>query len=102
MYSKTNPGATPLTPRRKRTLAIAGAAVLLIFGGVAVWAAVAPDALSGSAKGCVNITVPGSMGGETFHYCGAQARSVCHDAFASSEPISPYARPACRAAGLQP
>lgn len=102
MYSKTNPGATTLSPRRKRALAVTGALVVLAFGGVGVWAAVAPDALSGSAHGCVNVQIPNSMGGATLHDCGAQARSLCHDAFELATPVAHYERPACQAAGLAP
>lgn len=102
MYSKTNPGATTLSPRRKRALAVTVVFVVLVFGGVGVWAAVAPDALSGSAHGCVNVQIPNSMGGATLHSCGTEAKSLCHEAFELSTPVARYERPACRAAGLAP
>ena len=102
MYSKTNPGAAPLSPRAKKALAVTGAVVVLGLGGVAAWAAFAPDAMSGSANGCVNVTIPGTMGGETLHSCGDQARSLCRDAFRYSSPMARYERPACRSAGLAP
>lgn len=102
MYSKTNPGGIAVPARRRRALAAAGTLVLLAFGGAGIWAAVAPDALSGSAHGCVNVRIPNSMGGATLHYCGAQARSVCHDAVTSASQVAGYERPACRDAGLGP
>ena len=102
MYARTNPGAGRLTPRRKRILAVVGACVILVLGGLGVWGALAPDAYSGSGHGCVNVTLASSTGGATLHYCGAQARSFCKSAFASSDRISLLARPQCAAAGLAP
>jgi hypothetical protein len=102
MYGKTNLGAGTMSARHKRTLAIVGSAVVLCLAGFGVWAAVAPDAFTGSGAGCVNLTVPSSTGGATIHYCGARARSFCHSELAASadDPIAMRARPACRQAGL--
>jgi hypothetical protein len=102
MYGKTNLGAGPVSARQKRALAIAGSAVVLGLAGFGVWAAVAPDGYAGSGAGCVNLTVPSSTGGATFHYCGTQARSFCHTEFAgpADDPLAMRARPACRQAGL--
>jgi hypothetical protein len=102
MYGKTNLGAGTMSARQKRTLAIAGSAVVLCLAGFGVWAAVAPDPFAGSGAGCVNLTVPSSTGGATIHYCGAQARSFCHSELAApaDDPIATRARPACRQAGL--
>jgi hypothetical protein len=102
VYGKTNPGAGTMSPRHKRTLAIAGSAVLLGLAGFGVWAAVAPDTYAGSAPGCVNLTVPSSTGGAAIHYCGARARSFCHAELTApaGDPIAARARPACRQAGL--
>jgi|ERR1700734_3380528 hypothetical protein len=104
MYGKTNLGAGTMTTRQKRSLAIAGSAIVLGLAGFGVWSAVAPDSYAGSAAGCVNLTVPSSTGGATIHYCGAQARSFCHSEFAApaNDPLAVRARPACRQAGLPP
>jgi hypothetical protein len=102
MYGKTNLGAGSISTRQKRSLAIAGSAIVLGLAGFGVWAAVAPDTYAGSGAGCVNVTVPSSTGGATFHYCGAQARSFCHEEMAApaNDPLAVRARPACRQAGL--
>ncbi|HEY6297882.1 MAG TPA: hypothetical protein VIX15_19670 [Streptosporangiaceae bacterium] len=102
MYAKTNPGAGRLTARRKRILAIAGAGVILVLGGLGIWGALAPDTYAGSGHGCVNLTLPSSTGGATLHYCGSQARSFCRAAFRSQDQISLRARPQCVLAGLGP
>jgi hypothetical protein len=102
MYSKTNPGAGQLTRHSKRTLAIAGALVILALIGAGIWGAFAADPNSTSANGCVSVTLPSTMGGAPIHYCGASARSFCRSAFAGSDHISMLARPQCRLAGLNP
>jgi hypothetical protein len=106
MYSKTSLGADQtaprLSPRRKRVLAGAGIAVVLGLGGLGAWAALAPDTYAGSGAGCVNVTVPNSTGGATFHYCGSKAKSFCHTEFAApaDDPVAVRARPQCRLAGI--
>jgi len=102
MYAKTNPGAGRLAPRQKRAFAVIGVLVVLVFGGLAAWGAVAHDSLSTSAHGCVNLTVPSSTGGATLHYCGAAARSFCQTSFRSQDQLSLRARPQCVLAGLGP
>jgi len=102
MYTKANPGAGQLTTRQKRVFAIAGALVVLVLGGLGIWGAVAHDSYTGSAHGCVNLTVPSSTGGSTLHYCGSEAQSFCRQAFRSQDPISLRARPQCVLAGLKP
>jgi hypothetical protein len=73
-------------------LAGAGIAVILGLGGVGAWAALSPD------------TYPGSTGGSTIHYCGAQAKSFCRTEYAAaaSDQIAVRARPQCRLAGINP
>jgi hypothetical protein len=102
MYAKTNLTAGRLTRRQKRMFAIAAVIVLAIFGGLAAWGAVAHDSYGASGRGCVNVTVPNSMGGSVLHYCGSQARSFCQSAFRSQDQISLRARPQCAQAGLAP
>jgi hypothetical protein len=102
MYAKTNLGAGSMSARSKRVLAAAGGAVVLGLGGLGIWAATASDTYAGSGAGCVNVTVPNSTGGATFHYCGSDAKSFCANAYASSTAIALRARPQCRLAGLAP
>jgi hypothetical protein len=102
MYAKTNPSAGRLSSRRKRVFGIVGVLVIVVLGGLAAWAALAPDRYSSSGHGCVNVTVPSSTGGATLHYCGAPARSFCQRSFRSQDQISLRARPQCVLAGLGP
>ena len=76
--------------------------VLLIFLGLGIWGAFVHDAYSTSANGCVNVTLPGSMGGDVLHYCGSPARAFCTAVVKGQDQIAQRARPQCRAAGLLP
>jgi hypothetical protein len=105
MYSKTSLGADQLdgpalTPRGKRILVLAGILVAAVCAAFGIWSAVGPDAYGPSANGCVNVTVAGSTGGATLHYCGSQAKSFCRSAYAGTDRISLLSRPQCAAAGL--
>jgi len=102
MYAKTNPGTGSLTPRGKRIFLIVGVAFVVVAGGLGTWGALASGSNSSSGHGCVNVTVPSSMGGADLHYCGAQARSFCQQAFRSQDQLSRLARPQCVLAGLAP
>ena len=102
MYAKTNPSAGHLTPRQKRIFAIATVLVVMVFGGLTAWGVVAHDSYGPSGHGCVNVTVPNSMGGSVLHYCGSQARSFCQASFQSQDQISLRTRPQCVLAGLAP
>ncbi len=102
MYAKTNPRAGSLTTRQKRIFAIAGVALVLVFGGLGVWGALSHDAYGASGHGCVNVTLPSSTGGATLHYCGSAARTFCRTAFQSNDQMAQRGRPQCVLAGLGP
>ena len=102
MYAKTNPRAGRLSPRQKRIFAITAVVVVVLFGGLAAWGAMAHDSYGTSGHGCVNVTVPNSTGGSVLHYCGSPARSFCQAAFRSGDQVSLRARPQCVLAGLGP
>jgi hypothetical protein len=102
MYAKTNPRAGRLSRRQKRIFAITAVVVVVLFGGLAAWGAMARDSYGTSAHGCVNVTVPNSTGGSILHYCGSQARSFCQAAFRSRDQVSLRARPQCELADLGP
>jgi len=36
--------------------------------------------------GCVSLTLPGTTGAGTLHYCGAQAKVFCRNSVAQSDP----------------
>jgi hypothetical protein len=106
MYSKTRlgtdqlAGGPSLSPRGKRILLAVAGVVAAALIAVGVYSAVGPDQYGPSANGCVNLTIAGSTGGATLHYCGAQAKSFCRSAFVSNDRISQLARPQCVQAGL--
>jgi hypothetical protein len=102
MFGRTNRLSEGLTRRQKHVMATVGGLVLLAFVGLGIWGALVHDSYSQSANGCVNVTVPGSTGGATLHYCGSAARAFCHSALAGHDQISLRARPQCRLAGLLP
>jgi hypothetical protein len=106
MYSKTSLGANQLsggprlTRRGKWILFSVLGVVLAAVVALGVWSVVGKDRYGPSANGCVNVTIAGATGGATLHYCGAQARVFCKNAYASSDRISLLARPQCVLAGL--
>ncbi|MBO0819395.1 MAG: hypothetical protein J2P26_00940, partial [Nocardiopsaceae bacterium] len=89
-----------LTPRGKRILLCCLAAIVAVGAALGIWSAVGPDSYGPSANGCVNVTIAGSTGGATLHYCGSAARSFCRSAYTRADRISLLARPQCAAAGL--
>jgi len=91
-----------LTRRQKRVFAAVGAALVVVLGGVGVWAATDPGSYGRSGNGCVNVTVPSTTGGAILHDCGAAAQALCQRAFAHHDKIALLARPQCRQAGYAP
>lgn len=106
MYSKTSLGTdqlssgSKLSRRRKQVLFTIAGVVLAAVAALGAWSAVSADRYGPSANGCVNVSFPGSMGGEQLHYCGDSAKSFCRSAYAKSDTISLLGRPECAAAGL--
>jgi hypothetical protein len=88
-----------LTPRQKRVFAVVGAVLVIILGGVGVWAATDPGSYGRSRNGCVNVVVPSTTGGGILHECGARAQTLCRRAFTHHDRIAQLARPQCRLAG---
>src|SRR5690348_9361263 len=91
-----------LTRRQKRVFAAVGAALVVVLGGVGVWAATDPGSYGRSGNGCVNVTVPSTTGGGILHECGDAAQALCERAFAHHDRIALLARPQCRLAGYAP
>src|SRR5512140_3330668 len=91
-----------LTSRQKRIFAAAGGALVVLLGGVGVWAATDPGGYGRSGNGCVNVTVPSTTGGAILHDFGAAAQALCQRAFAHHDRIALLARPQCRLAGYVP
>jgi hypothetical protein len=91
-----------LTPRQKRVFAVVGAVLVIIFGGVGVWAATDPGSYGRSRHGCVNVVVPSTTGGAILHDCGAAGQAMCRRAFAHHDRIALLTRPQCRLAGYAP
>src|SRR5579859_7746644 len=95
MYAKTNLGSARFSRGQKRAFLVIGVLVVALIGGLAAWGALRSDSYATSANGCVNVTMPGSMGGETFHYCGSAAKTFCQTSFRSTDQVSLRARPQC-------
>jgi hypothetical protein len=91
-----------LTRRQKQVFAVVGAVLVMILGGVSVWAATDPGRYGRSRQGCVNVVVPSTTGGAILHDCGAAARALCRRAFTHHDRIALLARPQCRLAGYGP
>jgi hypothetical protein len=102
MYGRTNRLDQRLTRRQKRVMASVTGLVLLVFLGLGIWGAFVHDAYGQSASGCVNVTLPGSMGGTVLHYCGSPARAFCRAVATGQNQVADRARPQCRLADLLP
>jgi hypothetical protein len=98
----STPPAEQVTGRDKRRIVAVIAAILLVTGAVAVWAAVRPGSYGSSRGGCITVTIPSSTGGGLLHQCGQPAKATCQRAFAASDKISVLTRPQCRLAGISP
>jgi hypothetical protein len=55
-----------------------------------------------SGDGCVNVTIPSSMGGGTEHACGAAARDWCRAVYARHDAHAEAVQAQCRIAGILP
>jgi hypothetical protein len=91
-----------LTRRQKRVFAVVGAVLVVVLGGVSVWAATDPGRYGRSRHGCVNVVVPSTTGGAILHECGTAAQAMCRRAFAQRDRIALLAQPQCRQAGYAP
>jgi F0F1-type ATP synthase assembly protein I len=98
----TQPRAEEATPRDKRRILIAVAALVVVVAAVSIWAAVRPGAYGSSGNGCVTVNMASSTGGALIHDCGSAAKTLCRHAFTASDKISLLTRPQCRLAGLAP
>jgi hypothetical protein len=106
MYSKTRlgsdqiEGSLSLTPRGKRIVYIVVAVIVAACAAVGIWSAVSSDPLSTSANGCVSVTIASSTGGSVSRYCGAQAKTFCHQEFQEPGSAALAAQHQCDLAGL--
>ena len=103
MFGRTNPLDRRLTRRQKLVMAIAGSTVLLALLGLGIWGAVAPDSYSQSGNGCVNVSLPGTTGGVTQHFCGSKAAQFCRSSSVQGDDkVAVLSRKQCQIAGLLP
>ncbi len=94
--------AEPLSPRQKRRLVVSAVILLLAVIGASVYASVGNGSYGASRNGCVNLTVPSTLGGQIFHECGSAARAWCEQSEAQDDALSRLARPQCVLAGYPP
>jgi hypothetical protein len=85
--------ATPLSGRERRLLVAVAAVVVAVAIGVGVYAAT--DGAHHQA-GCIDVTVPASVGGATIHRCGTDAVRFCRMQGSSDAAIAR----ACKREGL--
>lgn len=90
--------AQPLTRRQRRAIAL----IVVLLAGAAISVGLASTTASSSGAGCVSVVVASTMGGQTLHRCGAQARSWCATEFARSDPAALEVQAQCRVAGIRP
>jgi hypothetical protein len=84
--------------RERRTLAVVAGLLALGVAAVLYFTLLGS---SGARAGCVDVTVPSTMGAGTMHACGDAARHLCRSQNGRSE-SDPFARAAhanCRKAG---
>jgi hypothetical protein len=66
---------TPLGPRDKRLIAAVGVIAVVAVAAFAVF--LLTRSSSASARGCLEVRVPSTMGGSTLRACGAAAHTFC-------------------------
>ena len=106
MYSKTRLGSDQiegerkLTPRGKRIVYFVLGLVVAACAAIGIWSAVTGDPLATSANGCVSVNIPSATGGQIGHFCGAQAKALCRQAFAAADQTAVAEQKQCDLAGL--
>ena len=106
MYSKTRlggdqvEGKRKLTTRGKRMVYLVLGLVVAACAAVGIWSAVSSDPLATYANGCVSVNIPSSTGGQLGHFCGAQAKTLCRQAFAAADQTAIAEQKQCDLAGL--
>jgi hypothetical protein len=86
------------TTRRERRVLVVVGVVLLFAVAVALFAAFSGES-SETGPGCINVTVPSTMGGAAVHACGRGAARWCNSAESRQDTIARAARAECRRAG---
>jgi hypothetical protein len=91
--------ATPLSRAQTRVMAAVLGGVLALVIGAIVFASLS-SSQQHSARGCVDVIVPSTMGAGQLHQCGASAREWCGSLVGKTNAMARAALPACRRAGL--
>jgi hypothetical protein len=97
-WSRQHTPIRSLPTRARRTLAIIAGVLVL---GTALTLYFTLSNSDSSSAGCIDLTVPSTMGAGQIHSCGQAAERLCRGQLGSS-PGDPYARAAhaaCRRAG---
>ena len=79
---------------------LAGLIILAAVIAVAAWTLTHNDSPV-SRNGCVNVGVPGSLGGQLVHACGANARALCASQRGLHTVTAQLILPACGEAGIR-
>jgi hypothetical protein len=85
----------PLARRDRVAIAVVA---LAAAAGFAAGTVLAVESGGPSGAGCVEVTFPASLGGETIRRCGSEALSFC----STEGPRNRRIADACRRAGIEP
>jgi len=77
-------------------------AIVIVAAALAIGAWTATHSgTPASRKGCINLVVAGSLGGQLVHACGANARELCASERGHTDVTALRILPACREAGIE-
>jgi hypothetical protein len=75
----------------------------LIAAGATAWVMSAHSSTyDRSGDGCVNVTIPSTMGGALEHACGTAALDWCRAGYARHDTHAEAVQAQCRIAGIRP
>lgn len=97
-WQRVNTPLRTLTRRERRMVAIGVALVAAVAVAIALVSATSSS--PPLARGCIDVIVPGVMGGQPVTACGARARAVCRERRGLTDPGSRAIEAACRRAGI--
>jgi len=94
--------AQPLSRGQRRGMGISLAVLLVVIVAATAYGLSSRGSYGASRNGCVNVSVPSTLGGGLLHSCGAAARAWCRQVETQNDAVSRLARPQCVLAGITP
>ena len=96
-WERVNTPLRSTTRREGRALIAVGAALAVLL--VVTLVLSLRGGSSATRSGCINLTVPSTMGGATLHACGREAERWCRSDGPRQEALARQLRARCRQAG---